>query len=478
MLQSARTKIVATVGPACGSVAQLANLIHLGVDVFRINMAHGDRVRHQATFDAISAARDQTAMDVGVLVDLAGPKIRLGDLFASDLDLSAGEQVVFVKGSVTSNSHELTCTYAPLVDELEIGQHVLLSDGLIRLQVEHKLNDRAICRVIDGGILRGRQGVNVPGAHFSAPALDVVDLDNARWAVGQGVEYLSLSFVRRPEEILQLKELVQAAGGHSQVIAKIEKREALDCLEEIVKATDGVMVARGDLGVEIEVQQTPIQQKRIVAVCRKFGKPVIVATQMLESMHTNRRPTRAEVSDVANAILDGADACMLSGETAIGNYPAEAVTMMNRIMLETERAYPDREEGRSQLLLPTTNITKAMVQGAGQIARQLNAQAVVIVADSLAPARYKSQSRDFIPTIALSGHRHVVRGLTLYWGVLPYFASPEQIDGLPKIKAFIADRVKTHWQLQDGDRVLLVIDSPDNIGEHDWMTVLTVGRDR
>jgi pyruvate kinase len=319
--------------------------------------------------------------------------------------------------------------------------------------------------------------VNVPGAHFSAPALDVVDLDNARWAVGQGVEYLSLSFVRRPEEIFQLKELVQAVGGHSQVIAKIEKREALDCLDEIVKATDGVMVARGDLGVEIEVQQTPIQQKRIVAACRKYGKPVIVATQMLESMHTNRRPTRAEVSDVANAILDGADACMLSGETAIGNYPTDAVTMMNRIMLETERAYPDREEGRPAALEPTTNITRAMVQGAGRIARQLSARAVVIVADSIAAARYKSQTRDFIPTIALSSHRHVVRGLALYWGILPYYADKVQIDGLPKIKAFIAERAKTHWQLQDGDRVLLVIDSPENIGEHDWMTVLTVGRD-
>lgn len=476
MLHSARTKIVATVGPACESVAQLSNLIQLGVDVFRINMAHGDRRRHQTMLDAISTARDQTTVDVGVLVDLAGPKIRLGDLFGENLNLSAGDRVTFVKGAITTSSHELTCTYEPLVDELEKGQQILLSDGLIRLQVENKSNDRVECRVIDGGVLRGRQGVNVPGANFSAPALDTVDLDNARWAVSQGVEYLSLSFVRRPEEIVQLKDLVQAVGGHSQVIAKIEKREALDCLDEIVKATDGVMVARGDLGVEIEVYQTPIQQKRIVAACRKYGKPVIVATQMLESMHTNRRPTRAEVSDVANAILDGADACMLSGETAIGQYPTDAVVLMNHIMLETERAYLDREDSRYPAIEPTTNITRAMVQGAGRIAKQLSAKAVVIVADSISAARYKSQTRDFIPTIALSGHRHVVRGLALYWGIIPYYADPEQIDGLPKIKAFIAERAKTHWQLHDGDRVLLVIDSPDNIGEHDWMTVLTVGR--
>lgn len=479
MLHAARTKIVATVGPASQSVDQLCRLIHLGVDVFRLNMAHGDRARHQAMFDAVAAARDQTAIDIAILVDLAGPKIRLGDLFAGDLELQAGDRVEFIKGQTPTAAHELTCTYLPLVDELEVGHQVLLSDGLIRLQVDSKTADRAICRVIDGGVLRGRQGVNVPGANFSAPALEAADLENARWAVSQGVEYVSLSFVRRPEEILHLKSLIASLGGTSQVIAKIEKREALDCLDDIVQATDGVMVARGDLGVEIEVEQTPVQQKRIVAACRRYGKPVIVATQMLESMHEHRRPTRAEVSDVANAILDGADACMLSGETAIGKYPNDSVQMMNRIMLETERAYPDRELSTSPADRDrtTTNITKAMVQGAGRIARQLAAKVVVIVADSLDPARYKSQTRDFIPTIALSGHRHVVRGLALYWGIVPYYADPQQINGLQKIKAFIAERARTHWQLADGDRVLLVIDSPENIGQHDWMTVLTVGQD-
>jgi pyruvate kinase len=476
MLQSARTKIVATVGPACGSATQLAQLIHLGVDVFRINMAHGDRVRHQAMFDAIDAARCQTGIDVGVLIDLAGPKIRLGDLFGDPLDLQVGDVVHFIRGMMPGANHELTCTYAPLVDELERGHHILLADGLLRLIVESKEVDRVVCRVLDGGLLRGRQGVNVPGANFSAPAMDDNDIQNARWAAGLGIEYISLSFVRRAAEIVQLKEIIQAVGGSSQVIAKIEKREALDALDEIVQATDGVMVARGDLGVEIEVEQTPIQQKRIVASCRRYGKPVIVATQMLESMHTNRRPTRAEVSDVANAILDGADACMLSGETAIGQFPVDAVNLMNRIMVETERAYPDHELTRHiNTERQTSNVTKAMVQGAGRIADRLGAKAVVIVADSMEPARYKSQMRDSIPTIALSGNRHVVRGLALYWGIVPYFADPHEIDGLEKIKSFIANRAGTHWGLGQGDRVLLVIDSPENIGEHDWMTVLTVG---
>jgi pyruvate kinase len=478
MLQSARTKIVATVGPACGSATQLAQLIQLGVDVFRINMAHGDRPRHQAMFDAIHAARCETGIDVGVLIDLAGPKIRLGDLYGEPLDLQIGDIVYFVKGETPRATRELTCTYVPLVDELAVGHHVLLADGLIRLVVDHTEAERVTCRVVDGGLLRGRQGVNVPGANFSAPAMDANDINNARWAAELGIEYISLSFVRRPEEILQLKEIIRAVGGNSQVIAKIEKREALDALEEIVQATDGVMVARGDLGVEIEVEQTPIQQKRIVASCRRLGRPVIVATQMLESMHTNRRPTRAEVSDVANAILDGADACMLSGETAIGQFPVDAVKLMNRIMVETERAYPDHELTRQPSTeRHTSNVTKAMVQGAGRIADRLDAKVVVIVADSLDPARYKSQMRDSIPTIALSGNRHVVRGLALYWGIVPYYAEPHEIDGLEKIKAFIANRARTHWGLGYGDRVLLIIDSPENIGEHDWMTVLTVGHE-
>jgi len=476
MLHSARTKIVATVGPACDSIESLQELIRLGVDVFRINMAHGDRASHQAMLDRLESARNQSGVDVGVLIDLAGPKIRLGDLYAGDLDLQPGDHVSFITGTTPTSSHELTCTYEALVPELSIGDQIRLSDGLLRLEVIDKTDQRAICQVIDGGILRGRQGVNVPGANFSARALDTADIDNAIWATGRGVAYLSLSFVRRAEEVRQLQEIVATAGGGPQIIAKIEKREALECLDEIVQAADGVMVARGDLGVEIEVEQTPIQQKRIVALCRRMGKPVIVATQMLESMHNHRRPTRAEVSDVANAILDGADACMLSGETAIGNHPREAVQVMNRIMLETERAYSDpmlRPAATEEP--PTRNITRAMVRGAGRIARELGAQAVVIVADSQNPARYKSQCRDFIPTIALSSHRDVVRGLSLFWGILPYYADSLRIDGLQEIKAFIAERAQTDWGLDIGERVLLVIDSPENSGQHDWMTVLTVG---
>lgn len=483
MLNIARTKIVATVGPACGTVEKLSELIRLGVDVFRLNMAHGNRQQHQAMVDIIDAARQETGVDVGILVDLAGPKIRLGDLYGEDLDLRVGEEVCFVKGQ-PSNERHLTCTYEPLVDELNVGDTVMLADGLLRLKVTDKTNDQARCVVVDGGVLRGRQGVNVPGTTLSAPAMDQQDIDNAIWATGQSVQFLSLSFVRREEEIQQLHELIRKTASQVQrvhrprVIAKIEKREALDRLDQIIDASDGVMVARGDLGVEIEVEQTPIQQKRIVAMARRKGKPVIVATQMLESMHHNRRPTRAEVSDVANAILDGADACMLSGETAIGKYPTDAVTVMNRIMLETEAAYSDPIiETAADPVDGGHNITRAVVRGAGRIARELNAKAVVVVADSVDAALFKSQRRDFIPTIALSSNRQMVRNLSLSWGIIPYYADAAEISDLEKIKSFIFDRAVSHWDLSANDRILLVVDSPENFGQHDWLTVLTVGEE-
>lgn len=481
MLNIARTKIVATVGPACGSVDRLAELIRLGVDVFRLNMAHGSREQHQAMVDAINQARDQTGIDVGILVDLAGPKIRLGDLAGESLELKVGDEVRFIKAERPTESHELTCTYQPLVDELSVGDSIMLADGLIRLSVIEKADHQARCVVVDGGILRGRQGVNVPGTHLSAPAMDEDDVNNAIWATQQGVSFISLSFVRRPEEIEQLKQIIVRAASHPEgilprVIAKIEKREALDNLEAIIAVSDGVMVARGDLGVEIEVERTPIEQKRIVALSRRLGKPVIVATQMLESMHHNRRPTRAEVSDVANAILDGADACMLSGETAIGSFPTDAVTVMNRIMLETEAAYSDPIiETAADPIDQSHDITRAIVHGAGRIARELDARAVVVVADSIDAALFKSQRRDFIPTIALSSNRQMVRSLSLSWGIIPYYTEQADPNDIEKIKAFVADRALHQWDFSPKDRILLVIDSPENLGQHDWLTVMTVG---
>ncbi|MCL4129779.1 UNVERIFIED_CONTAM: hypothetical protein GTU68_001843, partial [Idotea baltica] len=293
----------------------LCKLLRCGVDVFRINMAHGSRVSHIESINAIRAAALKTNLPAGILIDLAGPKIRLGQLTQDPLVLENEQIVSFVRGIDATRDDELTCIYEPLIDEVNDGDEIVLADGLSRLRVIEKSLDALKCVVVDGGAIRTRQGVNLPGTDLSVPALGDIDRDNAKWAASMGVEFVSLSFVRNASEILELKQLLADQNSDAMVISKIEKREALENLDEIVEATDGVMVARGDLGVEIPIEQTPGAQKRIIKMCLRHRKPVIVATQMLESMHNSKQPTRAEVTDVANAILDGADACMLSGET-------------------------------------------------------------------------------------------------------------------------------------------------------------------
>ena len=364
--RNSQTKIVATVGPACDGEDKLAELIAAGVDVFRLNMAHADHRQQDVRLAMIRAAAARASRTVGVLVDLAGPKMRLGALPGDRLLCRTGERVRFVRGEAaetaapasggdvpsTAVTPDLTTTYAPLIDELQPGNRVMLADGIVGLVVEAVEKDAAVCRVVQSGLIRSRQGVNLPGVKLSVPALNDIDRENAAWAAKSGIDFVGLSFVRRAEDICELKELLAAAatgdgnvGPH--VIAKIEKPEALENLAAIVAAADGVMVARGDLGVEIDIAEVAVAQKQIIAECRRQGKPVIIATQMLDSMQHSRLPTRAEVADVSNAILDGADACMLSGETAVGDYPQETVEMMHRIALAAEGLLTDHgDEGQ------------------------------------------------------------------------------------------------------------------------------------
>ena len=331
-----RTKIVATVGPACREPEQLADLIRAGVDVFRVNMAHATWQVQQEVVTTIRGVAASLKAPIAILADLAGPKIRLGELPGGERLFEQNEEIEFIRGEKSDDPNRLTSTYAPLVDELEIGDRVMIADGTVGMVVVDKGADCVRCRVNQPGPVLSRQGINLPGAKLSAPAMSDLDRENAIWASRAGVDYISLSFVRQATEVRELKELIKSQGSLARVISKIEKPEALERLEEIVEATDGVMVARGDLGVEIDVARTPVEQKRIIAACNAAFKPVIVATQMLDSMRHSRHPTRAEVTDVANAILDGADACMLSGETAIGDHPVAAVEMMHRIALATE----------------------------------------------------------------------------------------------------------------------------------------------
>lgn len=450
-----RTKIVATVGPACGTVERLVQLLHAGVSVFRINTAHGTIEERQQRLADIRTAGEQAGMQVGVLLDLAGPKIRLGELFADPTVCEVGQEYRFVPGTCSTAPDELTASYPDLVSDLAVGDAVMLADGTVSMVVVGKTSGEVRCLVTGGGLIRSRQGINLPGARLSVPSLTEADMQNAIWAAQHEADLVSLSFVRKPVDVLLLKELLRSHGSKAGTIAKVEKPEALQQLPEIVAASDGVMVARGDLGVEIDVAEIAVVQKRIVRECQRQAKPVIVATQMLDSMHHNRRPTRAEATDVANAILDGADACMLSGETAIGDFPVEAVETMSRIMLATEPLLKDHPPPPVEVLSGDIHpVTAAAVSGGTAIAERLGAKLVVVATRGGGTCRLRSKQRDFVPTIGVSDSLAVLRRLALYWGVTPLEGAPVN-DG-PQLRAFIDRWGREQGLLAKGDRVVFV----------------------
>jgi pyruvate kinase len=461
--QHARTKIVATIGPACREEPQLAELVEAGVNVFRLNMAHADLDHHAETVRRVRAVSAKLGVPIGLLVDLAGPKIRVGEIPGGQMDCHAGAGIRFVRGSSTQSANELTCTYAPLVDELSGGDRVMLADGTISLVVEEKQTASILCRVVQPGRLRSRQGLNLPGVKLSVPAMSSTDWAHAAWAAKMGIDFVGLSFVRSPVEVRALREYLRSHDSQALVIAKIEKQEALDHLEEIVEAADGVMVARGDLGVEIDIARMAVVQKQIVAACNNLQRPVIIATQMLDSMQHSSQPTRAEATDVGNAILDGCDACMLSGETAMGEFPVAAVKMMHRIAAVTESLFNERPP--AQQLAPRVlssqavpqglkPITWAVVHGAGRIAVQLDVRQVVVATRSGAAALAFSKLRNLVPTVGISDVETTLRRMCLYWGVTP-------VPGNPAVDSSGLMTQTTEWgqktgRLKSGDRVVLV----------------------
>ena len=488
--RDSQSKIVATIGPACEGEEKLAELIVAGVDVFRLNMAHADHRQQDVRLAAIRAAAARTGHTVGVLVDLAGPKMRLGELPGGQLLCRTGARVRFVRQVGKSNAQipELTTTYEPLIDELHPDDRVMLADGTVSLVVEKVSKDAAECRVVQSGLIRSRQGVNLPGVKLSVPALNDIDRENAVWAAQNGIDFVGLSFVRRPEDVCELKELLERsaadpAWGGPHVIAKIEKPEALDALTAVVAAADGVMVARGDLGVEIDIAQVAVAQKRIIAECRRQRKPVIVATQMLESMQHSQIPTRAEVADVSNAILDGADACMLSGETAVGEYPRETVETMNRIALAAETLLGPHEEKTEPTCAdedcrgdyreggwrPVNSLTRAVVSGAGTLAERLEAKLIIVASASGATALSLAKNRFRVPTVGVSGTAATLRRMCLYWGVTPLPGAP--LDDSPALVRFVTAWGKQHGLLHGGDRIVLIAGTGTTVSKHNMIAV-------
>jgi pyruvate kinase len=460
-----KTKIVATVGPACWAEPQLRRLVNAGVDVFRLNFAHADYERLAAVVSAVRRIGDELERAIGILGDLGGPKIRLGVLPNDALQLDRGDRCSFVRQPAPGDPHAMTATYDGLIDDLDVGNPVLLADGTITLRVVKKEHDRVICAVEQGGTVRSRQGINLPGANLRVPCLTDKDRVDLQWAVAQGLDFVGLSFVRRADDIRELRQLIESQQSPSQapsIVAKIEKPEAVEDLENIVAETDVVMVARGDLGVEVDIVRVPAIQKQIIRTCNRRGVPVITATQMLDSMQHHRLPTRAEASDVANAVLDGTDAVMLSGETAVGEYPLDSVTMMSRITLEAERLVQSRKDLVVELtsrgnVAPTT---RAITLGAIHAAEQLNADLIVAPTRSGRSAMALSELRCPVPIVALTDNPQTARRLSLAWGVRAVVTDSCRAT-LHEQMEFALDWGRRHSVLAAGDHVVMV-------GTTDW----------
>ena len=415
-----RTKVVATIGPASASLDTIHALVELGVDVFRINFAHGTHAQHADTIEWVREAGRDCARPVALLADLGGPKIRIGALPAPVQLVPRATVVLAPEG--TEREGELPTAYSELAGDVKPGDRILLDDGLLELVVTDIAGDRVVCRVVRGGTLKPNKGMNLPGVKVSAPALSEKDLHDLEFALDAGVDYIGLSFVQRPEDVLDLRARLPAGF---LIVAKIEKDTALTNIEEILAATDAVMVARGDLGVELPFEQVPIAQKRIIQLANLHGRPVITATQMLESMIENPRPTRAEASDVANAVFDGTDAVMLSGETAAGRYPLLAVEAMVRIASEIERSQAF-EAGphydvpmHGHLRVGATATEHAIAAGTLEAVRRLGAPCIVTFTRTGGAARLISSYRPPVPILGICDNERTYRQLALVWGVDP-----------------------------------------------------------
>jgi pyruvate kinase len=458
-----RTKVVATLGPASSTRDVLGGMVEAGLDVVRLNFSHGERADHLARFELVRSVAAELNHNLAVLVDLQGPKIRVGLVGDNGVRVDAGREVVLVAGADRAPEAEIPVVYPELAADVHQGDQILLDDGAIGLRVRDVEGERVRCQVERGGVVKSRKGVNLPGVAVSAASLTAKD----RADVGT-----ALSFVRKPDDVTEAKQAIADHGGDIPVVAKLERPEAIDCLDEILEVADAVMVARGDLGVELAVEKVPPIQKHIIARANSLGVPVITATQMLESMVASPRPTRAEASDVANAIFDGTDAVMLSQETAVGQYPVEAVATMARIAREAEgtpylSAPPPPAVGK--LDVPAT-VSRAAVQ----MAADLQARAIVAFTESGATARYVSRFRPRTQIIGLTTSEAARRRMALFWGVET--ASP--LGKGTQVRGMIAEadeRVVREGLLAHGDLIVVVAGSPGGRGGTNRVLVHRVG---
>jgi pyruvate kinase len=409
-----RTKIIATLGPSSSSLEVMTRLFQAGADVFRLNFSHGTHEDHAARFAMIRELEDKFDRPIGILADVQGPKLRVGRFGGGRVHLQTGHTFRLDLNATPGNAQRVNLPHPEIIEAAAIGSTLLLDDGKLRLRVVHKRSDALETEVVVGGPLSDRKGVNVPDVVLPIPALTVKDREDLEFAVSHGANYIGLSFVQRPEDVVEAKRLID---GRCWVMVKLEKPQALDNLEEILALTDAVMVARGDLGVELPPEEVPLAQKRIVRLSRALGKPVVVATQMLESMISAPAPTRAEASDVATAVFDGADAVMLSGETAAGQYPYESVNMMDRIVARVEQDEGWRSIIEASRPEPEKSAADAIAAAARQVAHTIGAKAIVAFTASGSTALRVARERPESPIIGLTPHQATARLMAVVWGV-------------------------------------------------------------
>ncbi len=476
-----RTKIIATIGPASDSTGMIMKLLDAGMDVARINFSHGTQEYHARNIQLLRETARQARRPLAILQDLQGPKIRTGSLRGgAPVELEPGKRFTITTRAYEGDAERVCTTYEPLPHDVRAGDRILISDGLIELRVLRCTNDEVETEVVFGGQLREKQGINLPGVHVSSPSLTPKDADDLEFGLSLDVDYVALSFVRRATDIADLKMRIAAAGKKTPVIAKIEKPEALDDIQEIVRAADGIMVARGDLGVEIPTEKVPSVQKMLIEAANDTGIPVITATQMLDSMIRHPRPTRAEASDVANAIIDGTDAVMLSGETAAGLYPIESVKMMSRIAEATEASgrHSEHDPLVDLRLRPRESIPRAVSEAAIALVKALSVDAIVARTLSGNTARLISNQRPPVPVLALTPDEAICRRMNLFWGITPVWTHKATDDVLEKAQQ-VYDALMMYNLAHEGNTVVLVGGYPFGArGPTNFLQVVQIGADR
>ncbi len=412
-----KTKIICTLGPASDTREKIKSLIEAGADVFRLNFSHGTHDEHVRHIDIIRQLEVELGKRFAIVQDLQGPKIRVGEL-KETMELKNGEVVTLTVGNNFADQKTIPVTYEGLIKDMVVGDRILLDDGLLELKVKSIAEKSVACIVVNGGPLSSHKGINLPGVNVSIPSLTEKDKDDLKLGIEKNVDYIALSFVRHASDVLELRNLLERLDGSQGIISKIEKPEAVDEIDSIIAASDAIMVARGDLGVEVPIEDVPILQKTIIRKCNEYGKPVITATQMLDSMIREPHPTRAEATDVANAVFDGTDAVMLSGETAAGNYPVDSVKTMVSIV-KTAEAHLDIVERKLNYKTLRDDFTDAIAEAACSLAKYVEASFIVSITNTGTTSRALAKYRPQVPVYALTESLDVVRKLLLVWGVIP-----------------------------------------------------------